>query len=82
MRKLHAFWLLLVGPVAVAVFAQSSAQSGGSAPAQTTDPKIKVETRIVLVDVVVTGAKGDPMSARVASENVPGCAAAYSLTRF
>lgn len=59
-RKLHAVWLLMAEVAAVAVSVQSCPQ-GASATAQSTAPKIKVETRVVLVDVVVTGAKGDPV---------------------
>jgi hypothetical protein len=51
---------LLAELAAVAVFVQSCPQ-GASATAQSTAPQIKAETRVVLVDVVVTGAKGDPV---------------------
>jgi hypothetical protein len=60
MRKPHVFWFLLAELAAVAVFVQSCPQ-GASATAQSTAPQIKAETRVVLVDVVVTGAKGDPV---------------------
>jgi hypothetical protein len=60
MRKPHVFWFLLAELAAVAVFVQSCPQ-GASATAQSTAPQIKVETPVVLVDVVVTGAKGDPV---------------------
>jgi hypothetical protein len=58
MRKLHVFWFLLAELAAGAVSAQSSPQDA-PATAQASTPKIKVETRVVLVDVVVTVAKGD-----------------------
>src|SRR5947209_1597662 len=60
MCKFHALSLLFAELAACAVFAQSSPQ-GVAPPVQVTDPKIKVERRVVLVDVVVTGAKGDPV---------------------
>jgi VWFA-related protein len=60
MNLLRAWCLLVAALAAGGVFAQSSPQ-GGSTPAQATDPKIKVETRVVLVDVVVTGVRGDPI---------------------
>ncbi len=60
MRKLHVFWFLLAELAARGVSAQFSPQDA-PATAQASTPKIKVETRVVLVDVVVTGAKGDPV---------------------
>src|SRR5436309_2761860 len=60
MSNFQFLWVLVMELAAGIAFAQSSPQ-GGSAPAQATDPKIKVETRVVLVDVAVTDAKGDPI---------------------
>ena len=60
MRRLSASCFLFVGLAAGAVLAQSPLHDD-STPQQESGPKIKVETRVVLVDVVVTNAKGDPV---------------------
>jgi VWFA-related protein len=55
-NKRHALLLISAG-LAFGVFFSQSARLVGSPRTQETDPKIKVETQVVLVDVVVTNTK-------------------------
>jgi VWFA-related protein len=76
MRKSSTLFVLVAGLTAAALSAQSPPQNA-SAAAQASAPAIKVETRVVLVDIVVTGAKGEPIvnlkkdDFRIAEDGVP-----------
>ena len=76
MRKSSTLCVLVAGVTASALFAQSPPQNASATP-QVSAPTIKVETRVVLVDIVVTGAKGQPIvnlkkdDFRIAEDGVP-----------
>jgi VWFA-related protein len=75
-NKRHGLCLISAGLAFAALFAQSS-PLGGSTPAQEPGSKIRVESQVVLVDVVVTSAKSKPVLGltredfRVAEDGAP-----------
>jgi len=62
-HKRPALWLLLAALVAAPLFSQSPPAKDAITLAQATTQAIRVETRVVLVDVVVTDRKGESIPA-------------------